>query len=139
MTQFGISEILEKASKIKNKSEKIKFLQQNNSPALKLVLQFALHPRVKILLPEGPAPYKPSTLADENHGMLYGETRRLYLFCEGGNPGLSQNKRDNLFIRMLESIHPNDAKLLVAAKDKKLPYKGLTKKDLEEAFPGIFD
>jgi hypothetical protein len=29
--------------------------------------------------------------------------------------------------------------LLVAAKDKKLPYKGLTKKDLEEAFPGIFD
>jgi hypothetical protein len=38
---------------------------------------------------------------------------------------------------VLESIHPKEAKVLIAVKDKKLPYKGLTKKLVEEAFPGL--
>ena len=135
---LGISEILEKASKLRKKEDKIKFLRDNNSPSLRLVLQFALHPNVHVLLPEGPAPYQRNDLADENFGMLYSEAKKLYLFCDGGNPNLSQTKREMLFIQMLETIHSKDADLLIAAKDKTLPYKGLNKQIVEEAFPDIF-
>jgi hypothetical protein len=36
---------------------------------------------------------------------------------------------------MLESVDPSDAKLLVAAKNKKLPFKSITKKLVMETFP----
>jgi len=39
---------------------------------------------------------------------------------------------------MLESIHPEDAKLMLSVKDKKLPYKGITTKLVQEAFPERF-
>lgn len=131
--QLAIHEILDKTAKKRTKAEKVKFLQDNYSQALGDVIQFALHPKVKVLLPSGPAPYKPSELADENLGMLYSKSRELYLFVEGGKDDLSQNKREALFIGFLESIHPKDAELIVAAKDKTMPYK-ITKEVFEEAF-----
>jgi hypothetical protein len=40
---------------------------------------------------------------------------------------------------MLEVIHPRDAELVVAVKDKKLTgkYRGLTKKLVQETFPTL--
>lgn len=136
---LSIYEILSKTNTKKTKAEKVRFLRENQSPALRLVLQFALHPNVKVLLPEGPAPFKPAELADENIGKLYSEANRLYLFCEGGNPDLSQNRREALFIQLLESIHPKDAELLITAKDKKLPFKDISRPVITEAFPDIFE
>jgi hypothetical protein len=43
-----------------------------------------------------------------------------------------------LFINMLESLHPKDAELIIAAKDKKLP-KGITKKVVNLAFPRLIE
>jgi len=50
---------------------------------------------------------------------------------------LTQAKRESLYIGMLESIDPDDAKVLLAMRTRKLPYKGLTQKLVAEAFPGI--
>jgi hypothetical protein len=38
---------------------------------------------------------------------------------------------------LLESIHPLDAKLIISIKDRKLPFKGLTKKIAQQAFPDL--
>jgi hypothetical protein len=46
-------------------------------------------------------------------------------------------RRETLFIELLENINPLEAKILLAVKDKKLPFKGLTAKLVEEAFPGL--
>jgi hypothetical protein len=46
-------------------------------------------------------------------------------------------KREMMFIRMLESIHPEDAKIVVAMLTRKLPTKGLTKALVKEAFPKL--
>jgi hypothetical protein len=70
---------------------------------------------------------------------LFAEIRRLYLFLKGGNPNLTKLRRETLFIELLESVHPSDAKILIAIKDKKLPYKGLTAKLVKEAFPGLIE
>lgn len=97
-------------------------------------LHLAVNPNVKWLLPEGDPPYKPAQ--HEEWGILYQESRRMYLFLEGGHPDLSQLKREKIFIEVLESVHPDDAKFLLMIKDKKLP-EGLDVKQVVKAFPGI--
>jgi hypothetical protein len=68
--------------------------------------------------------------------MLAHEARKLYHFIKGGNPQITQNKREALFVQMLEGLHEDEAKLLVAAKDKKLHqvYKGLSANVVKTAF-----
>ena len=139
MRKLGISEILEKVSKLKKKEERIEELRKNgDNRAMLQILQYAYDPRVKWLLPEGKPPYKPTQFLDQESN-LYTETRRLYLFVEGGNPNLTPIKREMLFIGLLENVAPADAELLCAIKDKKLPYKTITKEIVNEAFPGLLE
>ena len=88
------------------------------------------------MLPEGEPPFKPTEVLDTESRLL-NEIRRIYLFVEGGNPNLTKSRREFLFIQLLESIHPLDAKLIISIKDRKLPFKGLTKKIAQQAFPDL--
>ncbi len=47
----------------------------------------------------------------------------LYNFVKGGNNLIKQNKRELMFIQMLECLHPSEAELLISAKDKSLHRK----------------
>jgi hypothetical protein len=134
--RIGVSEFLEKVNKLKKKEEKVAALQHNDSFIIRTILQGALDPRVKWLLPEGTPPYKPSELVDQENVLLR-EARRLIHFVEGGNPDLKQMRRETLFVELLESVAPSDAKLLCSIKDKKLPFKGITVDIVKEAFPGL--
>lgn len=136
--KLGIAEILKKAAAQPSRAEKIEFLQKHDVPAIRTLVKYALDPSIKWDLPEGKPPYKPTPYLDQEN-MLYSEMRRLYLFIEGGNPNLSKFKKETLFIQLLESITPDDAELLCAVKDKKIPYKGLTTKIFQEAYPGLID
>jgi len=136
--RLGIAEILEKISKTEKKEEKLELLRKHDSSAIRTVLKYALDPEIKWALPEGTPPYKECQYLDQEN-MLYSEARRLYLFVEGGNPNLNKFKREALFIGLLESLAPADAKLLCSAKDKKLPYKGINIKLVNEAYPGLIN
>ena len=68
---------------------------------------------------------------------LHMEVSRFYLLVEGGNPNLKPQKREQIFIQMLENVNEDDAHLLIAMKDKKSPYKGITKDIVSAAFPGL--
>jgi hypothetical protein len=133
---LGVSEILEKASQITDRVERISFLQKNSSLPLHTVLQGAFDPRIKWLLPEGEPPYKPNDLVDQQH-VFFSECRKMYLFVEGGNNDLKQLRRETLFVELLERVDPKDAKLLLAIKDKHMPYPGITEDVIKEAFPGL--
>lgn len=134
--KLGVAEILKKASDIPNIEARVDWLRRYDSQALRQILAGALDPRVKWLLPEGDPPYKPNDLVDQHH-RLYTEARKLYLFVEGGNPNLKQLRREALFIELIESLDPEDAKLLLAVKDKRMPYPGITKEVANLAFPGL--
>jgi hypothetical protein len=43
-----------------------------------------------------------------------------------------------MFIELLQTVCPDDAKLLIAVKDKKLPFEGLSAKTVLKAFPNLF-
>lgn len=134
--KLSVAEILKKASEIPNELARADWLRRYDSQALRYVLSGALDPNIKWLLPEGDPPYKPNDLVDQQH-RLYTESRKFYLFVEGGNPNLKQLRREALFIELLESLDPADAKLLLAIKDKRMPYSGITKEIVNLAFPGL--
>ena len=46
-------------------------------------------------------------------------------------------KRESLFLNLLETLDVEEAELLIAAKDKKMKYKGITKKLVKDTFPNL--
>ena len=131
------SEVLEKVGKLKTKKQKVSYLKDNNTPALRIVLKASFDPRVIWLLPAGPVPYKRNGAPEgTEHTTLAGEAKSLYHYVQGGNNAITQNKREMMFVQLLEGLHQNEAELLVTAKDKSLhkTYKGLSDNVVKEAF-----
>ena len=132
-----ISEILEKVSKVKTKKEKVKLLQEYNHNALRMVIKSSFDPNIEWALPDGDVPYTRNDAPEgTEHTSLSYESRKLYHFIKGGDNQITQNKREAMFVQMLEGLHESEAAVLVAAKDKKLHqmYKGLSKNVVVEAF-----
>jgi hypothetical protein len=137
---LGISEILAQSVKYPDENDKIEWLRQNDSHELRMVLQLAFDNRIQWLLPSGPVPYKPSP-ALNCEGRLKQEAKKFYLFISVmGVPQhktLKQIKREEIYIQMLESIDKFDAALMIAVKDKKIPYEGITPELVSKAFPQL--
>ena len=115
-----------------------KVLLENESKPLKELLKYAFHPDIKFALPPGKPPYKTIGSPDEyNPTYLYPNIRKFYLYIEGGHDGLTQLRREQLFVQMLESLHPKEAEVVIQIKDKKLNYRGLTYKLVKTTFPEI--
>lgn len=134
-----ISEVLQKVSNAKTKAEKIKLLQQYNTPALRSILIINFDESVVSMLPGGEVPFQANDAPPgTEHTKLEHEYRKLYLFFKGGSSSLKQSKRESLFIQMLEGLEQSEAKVLIMAKDKTLGkrYK-VTRACVEEAFPQI--
>jgi len=135
---LSIPIIFEDIAKAKSITERKKILLEHGSNPLKELLKYAFHPDIKFLLPEGAPPYKTVGSPDEyNPTYLYPNIRKLYLFVEGGNDGLTTLRREQLFVQLLEELHPKEAEVLIQVKDKKLKYRGLTYKLVKETFPDL--
>ena len=134
-----ISEVLQKVSNAKTKAEKIKLLDEYNTPALRSLLIINFDESVVSMLPEGGVPFTPNDAPKgTEHTVLEQEYRKLYLFFKGGNSSINQTTRENLFIQLLEGLHEEEANLLVLVKDKSLGKKyKITRACVEEAFPSI--
>lgn len=134
-----ISEILQKVSNAKTKQEKVKILQENNSPALRTILIANFDESVISELPEGDVPYNVNDVPEEtDHTTLYQEYRKLFYFFKGGAPQLKQSKRETMFIQLLEGLHAKEAELIVLMKDKKIGKRWkITQQCVAEAFPQI--
>jgi|TARA_Y100000034_G_scaffold133700_1_gene199932 hypothetical protein len=131
------SEILLNLGKIKSKKDKVSYLRQNNSESLRQIIKSSFDPKIIWALPYGDVPYVQNEAPEgTEHTVLSFEVRKLYHFIVGGNASLPQNKREMMFVQMLEGLHKNEAAVLVAAKDKKLHqvYKGLSAPVVKEAF-----
>lgn len=132
-----LSKILEDCSKFSSKKDKVQFLKSHHpNNALKIMLGYCFDPNVQFVLPEGSPPFKEEKYPPDNGG-LYDHIRKMYLFVKGGNDSLHQARRERLFLDILEVIDPKEAELLISIKDKKLPYKGITKNIVKSAFPEL--
>ena len=133
-------EIFKEVSEQRLKKDRIDALRFYKSPLMEYIVKAAYHPAVTWLLPPGKPPFKAMGNSDEFGANLYKEMDRLYLFFAfGGIPAhheLKQFDRERLFISLLEKIHPEDARILLGAKDDhKIVYPFLTYALFKEAFP----
>ena len=131
------SEILDKVAKLKTKKQKVEFLRQHNTDALRMILKSSFDPKIVWQLPEGEVPFSPNEAPEgTEHTVLATEARKLHNFIQGGNNALTQNKREMMFVQLLEGLHQTEAYMLVDAKDKVLhkTYKGLSSAVVKEAF-----
>ena len=116
-----------------DKDPKLLSTKYRGNSALKIIFEYAFLPEKKFLLPEDEPPYRPDAAPiGMSPAILTQELRRLYVFLRND---LEPIKREGLFISLLESVHPSEAKVLIAIKDQKLHklYKKVTRKLAEEA------
>ena len=133
-----MSEIATKVNNAKDKPRKLKVLKDHDSVPLRQILKGAFDPKIEWLLPKGDdIPYnKNDAPIGTEHTLLSQEAKRLYLFTKGVDNTLSQNKRETLFIQMLEGLSAQEADFLVTVVNKKVnnKYKGFTANLVKEAF-----
>lgn len=131
-------EVLQKVSNAKTKAQKVKLLEEYNTPALRAILIANFDESVISMLPDGEVPYKKNEAPeDTEHTKLDHEYRKLYLFFKGG-ANISQTRRETLFIQLLEGLHQGEAEVLCLVKDKKIGKRWkITRQCVEQAFPSI--
>lgn len=138
--RLGIHEIMKAAAEAKTPVDKANVLRKHNSGALQTVLRYAYDTRIRWVLPEGEPPYI-SLKKDEwinSEFILLSEARTMYLFVEGApdsNPNISHVRREQKYIELLEACHPEDAKVVVQAKNRML--FGVSAEVVRMAFPGL--
>ena len=162
-----VFEVLEAASKQRTKAKKIEVLQRYAHDSIMAVLIWNFDESVISLLPEGEVPYGNTrednsvtgTLSDkindavgmmtesgstslgsqdQGKASIRKEYTKFYNFLKGGNNGLSNLRRETMFINILEGLHPLEAEILILTKDKRLTDKyKITKEIVSAAYPQI--
>ena len=132
-----IHEILTRVGTRKTKEERIEVLKEYNCLALRDILKGGFDDEIQFLLPKGEPPYEPAP--ERNPPTTLHKMSKKFRYFAVGGPGerLPKARVEKMFIQVLEAIDPRDAKLVIAMKDKNLDYRGLNKKLVSEAFPGL--
>lgn len=135
-------EIFERLQAYKIRSKKVECLsvlvQSRNDFIVKSLLQANFHPGIVFDLPEGAPPFKRDLApVGRTFGRLRPQIMKLSLLLNSSK--LPRVKKEKIFVEILESVHPKDADIIIAVKDKKIQdlYPSLTLDIVKEAFPKL--
>lgn len=133
-----IYEIIEAVGKAKTKAERKDILLKHKDEwALKDLLKGTFSNQVEFLLPTGEVPY--TACEEHNAPSDWKRQHKQLKYVVKGGPGgaMPAHKREKIFLGILESIHPEDAKLVVKMINKEQPAKGITSSLVKEVFPSL--
>lgn len=133
------SEIIDEFKNAKTKQDRINVLRKHDDPRFRTFLKAAFDPKIQF---DTPIPrYRPSVEpAGLNYTYLDSEMSKLYRFVKNhpSRPaGLTSEKQKQLLVVILESLHKDEADLLVKVLQKKLEVNFLTPNLINEALPGV--
>ena len=137
MAEFNILETLDLVGKAKTREEKRQVLTDRDNFATRALLQLHYHPDVKWHLPPGKPPYTPGQVADSTPNSLHFEVKKFDYYVDPSPHDLPMLRRESMFVELLERVDPNDAILILAVKDRKLSYKGLSYKLVKDTWPDL--
>ena len=139
MKSYLIDEVLAKVSEAKTKQEKVQMLRDYNTLALRNVLKGSFDDSITFLIPEGIPPFKEANQHTPPSSLKKQSPRFRYFVSGGPGSALPKLKVEMMFIKLLEAVPPSEAKVVILMKDKKIDaeYKGINKKIVQEAFPGL--
>ena len=134
-----VNEILDYVSNQKSKIAKVEALKEYRNDALVSILIWNFDETVVSLMPEGDVPFTPNeSPLGTDHTSLRRESKNLYHFVKGGNDTLNGIRRETMFIQMLEGLHPDEARIIILVKDKRLSNEyAVTYDQVKEAYPDI--
>ena len=134
-----VNEILEYVSDQKSKVAKVEALKEYRNDALVSILIWNFDETVISMIPEGDVPFTPNeSPLGTDHTSLRREGKNLYHFVKGGNDTLNGIRRETMFIQMLEGLHPDEARIVILTKDKKLSDEySISYEQVKEAYPDI--
>ena len=120
---------------------KTAFLKQHDSLELRDVLRGSFDDCIQWNLPLGKPTYD-GRLSKSGHSSssLRLKIKIFHYFVKGGQgDAMKSAKRENMFLQILETIHPKDADMILAMKDKKLEtiYPGITRDLVKQTWPGL--
>ena len=133
-----IFEDIENSENRAEAAEKLVYYNKNLPPkhalAMRDLLKVALDERIVIRLPVSTPPYRPCGEHNAPSNVFNEMPKFRFLVDNLQTTVASSNKREKIFLGMLESIHPKDAEILVNAIKKKIDYKHMTPTTVRLAF-----
>ena len=147
-----ISEVFQRVSNAKTRAQKIQILQEYKSPALTKLLLCNFAKSIRFCFPSGKTPYTPQERPKGvDHQYMFTEHRLIekfiakrvngivYYGCSGTTrPRIQQLKKENLWLQLLEGLHPEEAEVMDLIKDKNLTSKyKITRQNVIDAFPEL--
>jgi len=134
------SEIFEEFEKATTKQEKINILRREGDERFRFFLQLVFNPAIEfdIALPEK---YRPAVEpAGLNYAYLDTEMPKMYRFIKNHPmrpPGFTTEKTTQQLLVMIESLHRDEAAIILEVLQKKFKVKQLTANLVREAFPDL--
>jgi len=133
-----VFEIFEEFKKADGRNERLDVLKKySDNWAFRDILRGSFDESLVFTIPEGRPPFTPNQ-PQSVPSSLNKLHKDFGWFVQGGaGDRLPDFKRENKFIGLLESIHPEDAELVLKMVAKKAPCRYITKKLVQEAFPDL--
>lgn len=146
MVSKAFFEFVEEAGKIRDENERIEYARKNWSHTIAYMFYFAYDSRVQWKIPKGTPPFQVTDYLPESYNALNQAVSKMYIFMTGYPSqdiskiypqNMSQIQREQLFISLLETLHPKDAALLIRAKDGLVMGNGLDEAFIRKAYPDL--
>mgnify|MGYP006266911231 CR=1 FL=1 len=136
----NIYEIFDEFESALTEQDKVLVIQNNLNQTLINVLKLTFSPEYEWLVNEIPLEYKtPDTLPGISTCQLGTELRKLYLFRKGDPAGekLTERKRKELLLQLLESLEPREAEVVIGIFKKDQGVNGLSYEFVKGCFPDM--
>lgn len=137
----NVYEILDEFTNSNSIEEKKNVLRKYDVHYFKGVLKNTFNPTLEFYAEPFPTDYiKPDTFPGIRIAGIESEIRKSYLFLKGDPTAdvLTEQKRHNLLLQLLESFEPKEAVIWVNMMNKDLQIPGLTKELVQDVFPELF-
>jgi hypothetical protein len=133
-----VFEVFEEYKKAESREDRLDVLKKyEDNWAFKDILRGSFDDSLVFNLPEGRPPFTPNK-PESIPSSLLKQHKEFGLYIQGGKgDNLTQFRRENKFIQLLESVHPEDAEYILKMVAKKPPCRYITKKIVQEAFPNL--
>ena len=141
----SLHELFTEVEETKSPVEKAEILKHHESDGLKAILRAAFDDRIGWSLPTTRPPFELNDAPDWDLAdlRLEQEAMKLGRFATVDGKTTTQSRdipnlrREELFIQLLEGLHPTEVEIMLSLLKKKLNYKGLTAKVANRAFPNL--
>ena len=135
---MSIPEVFQKISQnAKSREDTVRMLRENSSLALKQLLRYAFFDTTSKWYRNDLPAFTPDQAPEGlSISSLFQDVKRLYIFKESYS--LPKERKDILLIQILESVHPDETRVIKELFTGTFGYGyGLTKAIVQEAFPDI--